>query len=197
MRKRSMSRQGGNVNKRLKRIESAVTRNKGELKFITGTIPANQMVTGAFDLTELITPGTSKSQRVGDTIRIKKVVVRQTAGATENNRFRLQLYSPVDASEFQNVPSTFTEFTDTNQYRVWADRLDLQATNYSGGGSGNRALSVSKTFSMPMKVKYKPGTNDALQNTLAIWHYKQSTVDDSVTQPLISDLEYKVWYYDS
>lgn len=200
--KRTMARANEPTAKRLRTLERAVRRNTSELKFIVGASVANGT---AFDLTSLIVQGTGINNRIGDTINIKKVEVR-FLGNAGLNRLRTVLYTAVDNETPPplTLGSNFVQFIDTEQNKVWDEDHDFtRQTVTSAGTSSNvplpgRTMTLRKTFSIPMKTRYRTGSASAFHNPVEVQAVAESSTATAVAPPTdYGDFIYKIWYYDA
>jgi len=201
--KRVARRANAGLANKVRKLERSVQQNKAELKFITGRIPSSNPDTlQSTELTELILQGVGKDERVGDTINIKRVEAR-ISSSDGVARYRLTLYSPVDAGSTLRGGSPpggdFAEYFDTNQFKIWSDSLPTARMDDVDGSTiePGELNTVRKIFSIPMKVKYRNGANEAYHNQV-ILRLVQSTATGAVDLPQgTSGIQYKVWYYDA
>jgi len=201
--KRTMARANQSTTKRLRTVERAVRQNKAELKFKVGS---GLSIGNPIDLTRFIVEGTGKDERIGDTINVKKVEVRML-GNRGVQRLRAALYTQEDGA---NPPpytlgGNFVQFIDTNLLRLWDEDFERDRIDFVGADTINinvplpgRHVDLKKTWSIPMKVKYREGIDAPYHNEIEFQVVSENDTAQAIGPPAnYGDFIYKIWYYDA
>lgn len=200
--KRTMAR-ANTTNKRLRTVERAVRQNKAELKFKVG---GGVAIGAPIDLTRFIEQGTAKDERVGDTINIKKIEVRML-GNKGYQRLRAAIYTLSDGQipPPYTLGGNFVQFIDTETMNVWDEDFDRDRHDFTGAGTvginiplPGKHVVLKKTWSIPMKVKYREGLDAPYHNEIEFQVVAESDTAQATGPPdNYGDYLYKIWYYDA
>lgn len=199
--KRTMARASQPMAKRLKRMETQIAQNKGELKFREGT--SSVFGTGSIrDVTSFVPQGISRDQRVGAQIRVKKVECR-ILGNGGAQRYRAILYTskdPINAQVPIELGDNFPSYVDTDQYNVWDEHANygaMLALNATSTLDGEMPV-VKKTFSIPMKTLWRKGQAEPYHNPVNLQLFVQGSNALAALPPAdYAEFQYKIWYYDA
>jgi len=199
--KRTMARANEPAAKRIRTLERAVQQNKAELKFREGTASVTD---GFADLSRFIPKGTDRDERVGDIVNIKKVEVR-TLGNEGTHRYRMILYTPKDQNNnFKplELGDNFVSFIDNEQYNVWSEDFDTSRVLAAAGTANfqlaGRIAITKKTFSIPMKTKWRKADAVPYHNPVVVQLVTQSGTALAIQPPVgFAEFQYKIWYYDA
>lgn len=193
--------------KRRRKVSSPqYTGARPELQYFT-----TQIIADAKDINVLagIIRGSSRGQRSGDTIRIKKVQVSFPPIGQSRAACKCYLYSR-NGNASPILPSnTITYDPDRKNYRIWDQVNQWLSTNLLGnsdslgtdGGIGPGAR-LTKTFSKPMKVIFDNSTVDEEQEN-GVYVSAQQILNTTGTP--LRDYTFtstnpgliQVWFYDA
>ena len=174
--------------KKITALSRRVTVNKSEVKFITGQVTA-QIVNGAagvIDMTE-IAAGSSYGQRVGNTIRVKRVAIIGSVGGQNVDLYLYQAKNAVALAYGTFVPVIGGEIrypTYKDNYVLWHHHLKTIGSNSN--------INYRKSFSFPIKVLYSGDGATSCTNNRMLLIIKNNTGSN-----ITPNLYYKVEYYDN
>lgn len=172
------------VAKRLKRVESKVSRAKPEIHYADEHITGTLVVNSANVVNILKIPqGTAVNQRTGNKIRVLGVEIRGFSAFNCSNH--------LIQSHTQNAP-TYSDFNSGYQPHLTKEKTNTEFTEWliMRGDETNQFRRIKK-FKNGIIVKFNNSLSTPIDNGL----YLASINNHSVSQAV--DLNVRVWYYDA
>jgi len=164
MKKRKMSYKNATLATKVAKLQRQVASSKPEIKQVSGTVQLADGTTALYSSILGIGQGATAVTRIGDEIRLHKIVVRTSGSAVPQGHLELftvksgmPLLTPgTDAFPLGDLDkSLYTSLAST-----WIN------TSKCPSVGGSNTIQVSKKFTIPMKVTYNGASTTAVSNNV-------------------------------
>lgn len=203
--KRTLFPSSSSRKRRRKALPPQYSGARPELQYFTTQFLTN---TAATNVLSGIIRGSSRGQRTGDVIRIKKIVytVPPLTGAVGCKAYMYSRNGNASKTLPTSVGNSPTGTPDIKNFRVWSSVNHAMNANFlstlsvTGGTSLSPGTKLTKNFTIPMKVTFDNST-DLTEQENGVYVDVRSYTDDLTLNPAVYTNQLpgnvEVWYYDA